>query len=156
RLQRRLPGAGGTDGCDRVLGADGDRSRTRRGESMNALEATLAAGLVGIATAIGCSSQAADPDSETHWLHVCDVDSDCGRGLSCVCNPCPGSCGPDDCSGLGASAACVTPTTSAVSAACESVPSSAICTRSCSADVDCTATEPALRCIGGACLVGSS
>lgn len=120
---------------------------------MKRLRAALTFGSLALATAIGCSSSVADPDSETHWLRKCNADSDCGQGLSCLCNTCTRSCGKSDCKSLDASATCVTPPAEALSDACQLAPGIALCARACSKDADCTAAG--LRCIGGACLNGS-
>lgn len=122
---------------------------------MSRLRAALFFIPMAIATAFGCAASAADPDSETHWLRSCNVDSDCGQGLSCLCNTCTLPCGVSNCKGLGANASCVTPTAEALVDDCQLAPGIALCAKACSKDADCSATGAGLRCIGGACLVGA-
>jgi hypothetical protein len=129
---------------------------------MNAFGATVTVGLAVLAAAIGCSSSDSagspdvNPDSETNWLRVCDMDADCGRGLSCICNTCTRTCNSDACTAVSLKAECVTPAPTALSAACPGAPRAPLCTRSCSRDADCTALGAALRCVGGACLASDA
>jgi hypothetical protein len=119
------------------------------------LLAACLTGLVVLAAAISCSSSddlQTNPDSETNWLRACEANSDCGRGLSCICNICTRACGSAGCMALGPRAECVTPSPTELSAACPGAPNAPLCTRSCSRDTDCTAPGAALRCVGGACL----
>lgn len=152
----RHQSAGGRDRRDRVLGANGDRRSTRRADTMNRLAIAMISGSTAIASAIGCSSSVTDHDGETRWLRPCNVDSDCDHGLSCLCNTCTHPCGGTDCGRLGTNAACVTLTPSSLSADCELAPGIALCSEACSKDADCSAAGSGLRCIGGACLAGSS
>jgi hypothetical protein len=74
---------------------------------MNALGQALLTSWVMIAAAMGCSSQVAEPDSETHWLRVCNEDADCEGGLSCWCGLCTTLCtSTSDCSKLPSGAVC--------------------------------------------------
>jgi len=122
---------------------------------MNRLAIALAFGSMAIALAIGCSSSVSDPDSETHWLRKCSVDSDCAKGLSCLCNTCTRPCGTSDCKSLGAGTSCVTPTDDALVDGCQLSPGIALCSKACSSDADCGAAGTDLHCLGGACLAGS-
>ena len=86
-------------------------------------------------------------DSETHWLQLCEIDSNCGSELRCICNQCSLPC-EDDCETLPGDVSCV-PVDREF---CE-VESGAMCLASCDNNDDCGG---GLVCHQGYCEASSS
>lgn len=60
---------------------------------MNALGRWLVAGWISLVLAGSCSTpEARDPDSETNWLEVCEVDANCTGDAHCLCGLCTIAC----------------------------------------------------------------
>src|SRR5262245_10715321 len=61
------------------------------------------------ALALGCEpgGHGQTTDSQTNWLRNCQIDAECGAGLSCICGVCTASCGEDAACGELPGAACV-------------------------------------------------
>lgn len=93
-----------------------------------------------------CGGHVYDPDvdGQSHWWTLCEEDTECGVGLSCVCGSCTKAC--DDGSGCGSGdmrGVCVAPP-----AWC-AAPVSAACAATCARATDCPAGS---RCDDAVCV----
>lgn len=95
---------------------------------------------------VGCTSAARqDPDSETHWLALCETDDDCPGAGRCLCGVCTVEC----------TGACSLKNTRCVETTderCGTLPqpdTAQFCAAECETSADCRAGQ---RCASGACV----
>jgi len=109
-------------------------------------------GLVAVLAA-GCS-EVTEPnlDSETHWLTVCEANSDCQSPYSCICGTCTLGCQDStDCSDTGEGAICTDLACDGVSGA-----GSGVCLPTCQSDDQCSEYNDGLSCTETVCQASAS
>jgi len=100
-----------------------------------------------------CSdTHGANSQSQTHWLHTCDADTECGSELACECGRCVAPCGAGDrCDVAGLELECQARSSGAVAAMCSAAEAKALCLQPC--DGQCARGQ---RCVAGACIAAGS
>lgn len=120
----------------------------------------LAAVLVGLATVPGaCSSDREPPlpGGETHWLGICERDSDCSRGR-CLCNVCTEPCSGDgECAAGDTEASCFDTASPGLTSRCAAADLAAgpgLCLARCDGPEDCPGEGA--DCLFNACVPADS
>lgn len=99
--------------------------------------------------ACGGSATTDSTSGNTNWLKLCDVQADCGEGLSCRCNTCQQTCTVStDCTIADPGSRCAAPSDEMQ---CGDAPATTrLCVKSCDVSSDCERDD--LVCIQDACV----
>jgi hypothetical protein len=120
-----------------------------------AVRSFTASALLALALIYGCQNGAdSTGNSNTNWLRECREDSECGRGLACLCRTCTIACAAESgCGALGATATCSTGGAAAATCALGAAPTAGLCLASCAAGGTCSNGQ---QCVDGACVAGAT